>query len=55
LAGSQEVNLISDICKSHLDMFLSVAGALESFSALAHALLEIGVASPFLVSLCSTL
>lgn len=42
------VSLLSLILK--LVFIFTVAGALESLSALAHALLERGIASPFLVS-----
>ena len=47
--GSQEV--LAAVRSLLLLTVETVAGALESLSALAHAHLEIGVASPFLVSL----
>ena len=51
LGGSQAVSLHAH---TYLSSFLSlhlVAGVLESLSSMAHAHLELGVASPFLVCL----
>jgi hypothetical protein len=51
LDGSQEVCSSSKLLtKAHHAFRRAVAGVLESLSALAHAHLELGVASPFLAS-----
>ena len=56
LAGSQEVcSGLKPLAMAHHALHQIVAGVLESLSALAHAHLEIGVASPFLVSAIHTL